>query len=430
MALNFIKKHFPNSEFLSNTIILIAGTVIAQAIPLLIHPFLRRLYSPEDFGAFAIYFNIISIIIFMANFRYEAAIVLPKNDVESTNVLSLSIILTFFFCLLLFVLLLFFNEEFCSLINFPSKYAHFLYLLPFSAMLFSFYQSFNFWLIRKKAFKASSTNKITRRSFEGMIQLSLGYKKYYSGLFIGDFIGNLANVCAGIFQIKKNHFNIAFVSKNKLMYVLKRYKGFPLNNFLPTLLSALATFLPFFLVNKYYSSSDLGYLDLTRLVLSIPLAFISTTISQVMFQQITSQKNNQLSVISDLKKILYIILGISILEFIVIQLFAPPLFAFVFGEGYHISGEYSKILVYIYIMNFVVSTYSSVFISFEKLKLLSIWQISYFLIICSLSFFDHIPLENFLIIYAIIEVLMSSIYCIMIYNVVKKYERAIKPLKK
>lgn len=192
-----------NSEFFNNTVVLIMGTVAAQAIPLLIHPLLRRIYSPEDFGAFAIYFNIISILIIVASLRYEAAIVLPKNDIESINVLALSIILGFIFCLILLITLLIFKNVFCELLNFPSKYSNYLYLLPFSTLCFSIYQSFNYWLIRKKAFKASSINKITRRSFEGLTQLGLGYKQLSFGLFIGDFIGNLANSISGALQIKK-----------------------------------------------------------------------------------------------------------------------------------------------------------------------------------------------------------------------------------
>lgn len=39
----------------SNTGILILGTFIAQLIPIVLSPIFTRIYSPEDFGLFALY---------------------------------------------------------------------------------------------------------------------------------------------------------------------------------------------------------------------------------------------------------------------------------------------------------------------------------------------------------------------------------------
>ena len=93
-----LKKHFLNAEITKNSFTLVSSTIVAQAIPLLLHPVLRRIYSPETFGAFAVYLNILSILVVITTFRYETAIVLPKSDIASANVLSLTFILNFLFC--------------------------------------------------------------------------------------------------------------------------------------------------------------------------------------------------------------------------------------------------------------------------------------------------------------------------------------------
>jgi O-antigen/teichoic acid export membrane protein len=49
-----MKKLFGQSDFLRNTVILVFGTGIAQMIPILLQPVLRRIYAPADFGAFAV----------------------------------------------------------------------------------------------------------------------------------------------------------------------------------------------------------------------------------------------------------------------------------------------------------------------------------------------------------------------------------------
>jgi O-antigen/teichoic acid export membrane protein len=161
-------------------------------------------------------------------------------------------------------------------------------------------------------------------------------------------------------------------------------------------------------------------------VLSIPLIFISTTISQVFFQQTTEKKHQQSSIKNDVKNIFYLLLVIIVVELIVIELLGPQLFGFVFGERYTISGDFSKILIFSFTLNFIGSTFSSIFITFDKIRLNSIWQITYFCIICSLLLFKGLSIDNFLKIYVGIEVLMHSIYCVLIYLIVNHYEKTIK----
>ncbi|MBK8368994.1 MAG: oligosaccharide flippase family protein [Bacteroidetes bacterium] len=98
-----------SSDFSKNTFTLVLGTVIAQAIPFVLHPFLRRLYSAEDFGAMAVYLNLFGVITIVSALRYEAAIVLPKHNNEAANLLSLTFIINLIFTTLVFLVLLFFK---------------------------------------------------------------------------------------------------------------------------------------------------------------------------------------------------------------------------------------------------------------------------------------------------------------------------------
>jgi O-antigen/teichoic acid export membrane protein len=420
------KQLLQKSEFTKNTFILVAGTVIAQAIPLILHPFLRRIYSPEDFGAMAVYLNIFGMLTIISALRYEATIVLPKNNNEAANILSLTFIISLIFSTLTLVALLLFKDEIVTLINFPAQYANYLYFLPFACVAFSMFQGMNYWLIRQKAFKASTSNKIIRRMVEGVIQSLMGIFKMPGGLFIGDLAGNLANVLAGVKQIFKTGFRTNAVSAKKIKYVFKKYIDYPKYNVLPTLLSSAATVLPFLFINKFYSTETVGYLDLSRLVLSIPLIFISATISQVFFQQITEKKHQKASIKKVVLNITYLLLAVVALELIVILLLGPFLFGFVFGDQYTLSGEYSKLLVFSFGLNFISSTFSSVFITFEKIKLNSLWQTLYFIAICSLIGFKHLSINEFLMLYVGIELVMHSSYIAMMYFIVNGYEKRIE----
>ena len=50
------------SSFTKNVLTLMTGTAVAQAIPIAISPILTRLYTPSDFGVFALFFSIVAIL--------------------------------------------------------------------------------------------------------------------------------------------------------------------------------------------------------------------------------------------------------------------------------------------------------------------------------------------------------------------------------
>lgn len=418
-----IKELFLKSEFTKNTLILVSGTVLAQLIPIVNQLFLRRIYSVEDFGAMSVFLSVFSMITIVSSFRYEATIVLPKNNNEAANILSLTFIISLLFNSLIFLSVLFFKLSIVEFIGLPIKYANYLFLLPITSFLFSFYQSLNYWLVRQKAFKASSSNKIVRRLVEGAVQLSMGLLKIPGGLFIGDFLGNFSNVLSGIRQVFKNLFSLKYVSKRKMNFVFKKFIEYPKFNAIPTLLSSAGTLLPFLFINKIYSTETVGYLDLSRMVLSIPLVFISATIAQVLFQQITSHKHEGKSIKKELINISYLLIAVICLEAFVLFFFGDSLFGFVFGEKYILSSQFSKVLILSFSLNFITSTFSAIYITFNKIKLSSIWQVFYFFAICSLLLLKDITIIDFLKIYVAIEVVMHSINLILLYTIVKKYEK-------
>ena len=76
------------SEFNRNVLTLMTGTTIAQAIPIAITPILTRIYTPEDFGVFALFIGIASIFGTIVNGRYELAIMLPRKGEDAINIVN------------------------------------------------------------------------------------------------------------------------------------------------------------------------------------------------------------------------------------------------------------------------------------------------------------------------------------------------------
>ena len=150
--MKLINKLKPKSEFNRNVLTLMTGTTIAQAIPIAISPILTRIYTPEDFGMFALYMSIASIIAIVATGRYELAIMLPKKDEDAINIVALSIIISFFVSFISLLIVFIFNTQITNILGNP-EISIWLYFIPLTVLLTGIYQSFNYWSNRKKQYK-------------------------------------------------------------------------------------------------------------------------------------------------------------------------------------------------------------------------------------------------------------------------------------
>lgn len=414
------------NDFFRNSLILLTGTVIAQIIPVFMQLFLRRVFSPEEFGAFSVYMSILGILSIIATLRYEMTIVLPDNDNDAVNLLGLTIGLSFLFNVLLTVVIILFHLPIIQLFNFPEKYGQFLYFIPVGVFLFSSYQAINYWLIRIKAFKASSINKISRRAGEGIVQFMFGLAKLPVGLVIADISGNLVNNISGVFQLIKRGIDLKSITFSNINLILKRYIHFPKYNLLPAVLDTVTIAMPIFLINRFFSSQYAGFVDLTQLAIVAPLSIISASISQVLLQKISEKRNAKQPILRNIITLTLVLFSISITVLIIIQLWSTGLFQFVFGEKWIFSGQIAKILVFSYTIRFIVSPLSIIFIALEKIRIQAFWQIFYFLLIGSLIFYSDFEFERFLRLFVIFDVVSYLLYYSIIIKISLNHDEKLK----
>ena len=412
-----------DSEILRNTSILVSGTALAQLIPVLLQPFLRRFYPPESFGAYSVYLSLIGIFSIIASFKYDLAIVLPKKDRDAANIMFLSVLISFLFSSTLAIIILIWKTEIAIFLNLSGSFSSFLLLAPAGVFFYSFYQTINNWLTRKKSFLLISVNKFTRRGVEGVAQLGFKSLAGSYGLVLGDILGHIANVISGLFQWKKRGLHTGMVSPVKMIYVARKSSEFPRINVIPSFMSACSFLLPAIMLNKFFSTEIAGYFDLSKLLLSVPLALISASVSNVLLQSLTEKINDRKSLKKDLLLVLGLVLSIGTAEIIIIALFGIGIFKFIFGEVWEFSGKISQILVWSYALNFFVASFSTVFVSLQKIKLLSVWQIFYFLSIISLIFFRNMEFLEFIKLYVFIEISCYLAIIILMTYIVVSYER-------
>ena len=282
-----------------------------------------------------------------------------------------------------------------------------------------------YWLIRKKNFKGISLNKIVRRSAEGTFQIIFGALKLFYGLVVGLFTGVLAIFFMGFIQSKKAGFSFSYISLYRMKNVAKEYKEYPIYNTLPAFLNTAGLMLPILFVNKFFGTDNTGQFDLTRQILAVPIALLSVSLSQVYLQRLSEKFNSKISIKKDLMALLTFLGSISVVVFVIIYFWGVPLFTFLFGKEWKLAGLFAELLIFKYLLVFVVSPISIVFIAIKKIKVTSIWQITYFTSILILWFFRNSDIFSFLKVYVIIDVVMYSFYFLLIVYNVFKYEQSL-----
>ena len=164
---SMLKKALTKSEFTKNVTTLATGTAVAQVLTFVFSPIVSRLYSPSDFGFFALFMSVVSAISVIVCGRLELAIMLPKSDDEAVLIKQSA----YTICILLSSLT-FVTTLLLTLFGFKLNT---LFLLSGLMTLFTgFYQINSNWSIRKKDFKVIAKSRIINSFSNLFTSLLLG----------------------------------------------------------------------------------------------------------------------------------------------------------------------------------------------------------------------------------------------------------------
>ncbi|ABV66947.1 O-antigen translocase [Aliarcobacter butzleri RM4018] len=361
------------SEFSKNIITLMTGTTIAQAIPIAISPILTRIYTPEDFGIFAIYLAITSIIAVIATGRYEMAIMLPKEEKNVKSILKLIIILLSIVTFVTFLIVFIFNNEITNLFQ-NKEISNWLYFLPISVFLVGIYQVYNYLLIREKNFKRLSTNKVIVSTTNASIQL--GYEFAISNGF-GLLFGNIISYIISIyFIIRSKVVNKYFhFKKNSIKEVAKEYQNFPKYDVPSVLVNVVANQLPLLALGKFFGLGVVGFYSLMYKVLMMPISLLSSTVLDVFKQRATEDYNKYGNCKDIYIKTFKSLVILGIIPFTILGIFAPEIFAFIFGKDWKVAGEFAQIMTPMIYLKMISNPLSYTFYIAKKQKIDFLGQI-------------------------------------------------------
>ena len=267
------------SEFARRTSAMMVGTVLGQAMSVLLAPLLTRLYAPGEFAALSVYMSVISIPAVAGAMCYEIAIPTANDEKAAASLLAV--------CLVSLVvttgaaaLICGFLPTHVLLVLGVDKLAYIRVLIPVGFVFISAYSIFLYYAIWAQDFTTIAQTRLSQGVSGPASQILLGLLHGGApGLCLGFAIGQSSGtllLCkrAVLPRIQA----LRGLSLADLRGAARRHRAFPMiSSWALTVDAAGNGLLVYILVASFYPGPLAGFLFLAERVIGRPLLMLSTS---------------------------------------------------------------------------------------------------------------------------------------------------------
>lgn len=318
-------------------------------------PVITRLYGPEAFGMLGTFMAILGVLTPIAALTYPIAIVLPKSDADAKSLAKLSAILALVIGAITAVVLLVAGGWIAEVLSLGAI-AGFLLLIPIAMVFSAFQQILTQWLIRKKQFRITARVAVMQALTINSAKAGVGwFHPVGAALIVIAVIGqalHAALLWSAIRSRETAHPN-QDRSTGTMRELAKRHRDFPMYRAPQVMISALSLNIPVLMLASLAGPAAAGLYTLSKTILGVPAALISKSVSDVFYPKAAEAINIGQPITSMLLKATFGLAALGIFPLLVIMIFGPILFSFVFGGQWEEAGDYARWLSIFMFFNFI-----------------------------------------------------------------------------
>jgi O-antigen/teichoic acid export membrane protein len=298
-----------------------------------------------------------------------------------------------------------------------------LMLTPLALFLTALAAALRYYANRHKNYSLISRMIVAQTLFASALSISVGLGGFEAtGLLFAALSGLLFGSGYLVYAYREPLRAISWRFDRSIWRLAQRYKQFPLYSAFPSFLDGLTLALPVFFLTKYFPEAIVGYYALLTRVATAPLAFVAQAVSQVHLKKVAELVHQQQRATRYLIHITFVLSGIVALPTIVLMLYAPTLFAWIFGPQWQQAGELLVILMPALALRFVVSTVSGALLSTGNSHLGAFWQVTAFIItfVMFTIFTKRLLVTDLFFVMMLTDVLLYLFYYGLIWFAVKR----------
>jgi O-antigen/teichoic acid export membrane protein len=330
------------------TFTLLAGGLAAQALPLLLGPWLTRLYSPAEFGIYHLFAAVAANVAVVACARYEFALPLAADDAEAAAIEALAS------WLLLSATL---ASALAAVLWASAIGAAWPLWLPLAVLALGALSLATLRATRAQRFGVLAASRVVQHGGGALAQAGAGLAHAgAAGLIVAPVLAALAAVVLLSARARSGIAAWWKVPRVRLFAAAGRHRSFPLLNTPHAFNGALLDTLSLSLIAATLGAPAAGFWGLTLRYLKAPATLVGSALSQALYPRLAgSQGVATAAGRADVRRVMAT-LGLLAAPLVVALWFGGPwAFAAVFGETWRASGELARALALYIGVHFVAS---------------------------------------------------------------------------
>jgi O-antigen/teichoic acid export membrane protein len=329
------------------------GNIISQGIMFLGVVFLSRLYSPENFGEYAVVFGFVTIVSAVSSLRYEMTILLPKQKRLSQLALQVSFCIS---CLINLIGLLI-----TIVLIYYGVLLFYWIVVPISAFFSSIINIGSFLQNRNLEYKRIIIIQISRAALFVGIAMLLSYGNFFENGLIVAMVLSLflpASFLIALDFRKENIFESMFSQRRLVFWVKKNIKFLHFTT--PAVfVSSLATQAPIFLLSTLVEPVLAGYYSMVQRVVMAPVILISSAVNKIYMQSVASRRTKKQKIYPFTKKLVTKFLFPSIfLSLIMSIVFHYKFLEMMFGNQWSGIDSLAMVMIPAFLISFIAKSIS------------------------------------------------------------------------
>jgi lipopolysaccharide exporter len=333
-------------SFLGDVLKLAWGTGSAQVLAVLAALVTARLFTPSAFGVAALFASITNLATIISALRYELAIMLPKHDEESVNVVGVSVLFVLLISAAIGGLVWASGDLLPRLVKAPDLHRY-LWLLPVNVFFGGLFSVLNRWNSRQKCFTRLMVVQIVNAACTAGAQVGFGLAERNSGGYlIAAAVFGLAvsTILLALFSWRDHgRLFVDNVRWKRSVAALKRYRRFPKYSTAKALLDVVSWQMPVWFLSSGFSTAVVGGYALGTKLLHMPMNLIGNNVAIVFLQRAAMAKHEG-RLAQAVESSFRCLAVLSLFPCLLVALTGKDLFVVSFGRTWAEAGVYAQIL--------------------------------------------------------------------------------------
>lgn len=333
-----------------SALILLAGSALAQVLPLLLGPWIARLYTPAEYGQFSLVWTVASNLAVVGCARYEFALALETGDKGAAALLALCLRLL----LAMTALAVLVGAAWMVWADLSLAAA-----LPLIVLAASASQALAQWAARAGQFAVLAWGRVVQWGGGALAQVGFGLLQAGPWGLIGG--AALATAAAAALQARPAPAGgwRGLLDSQPLRALAHKHRDFPLLNTPHAFAGALQDTLAIAMLAAWLGSPEAGAWALALRYLKAPASLVGGSLSQVLYPRL-AQASSLVEGRALVRRNLLLLAAIALPLMLALLALGPWLFEVVFGPEWRGAGELARSLAPYIALHFIASPLSVV----------------------------------------------------------------------